>query len=173
MAWFFANTKISIHWVFIYCLNYFLLSHTMNRKYILPHTEWEQISAIFYTLKIIIRSVQQINKCIPLTVTYKKRTDHLLFKISSLLKILLRSHISIKDLELHYAAQVQIDKYFFFKKWGHNKQYQVFIKNLPNIGNNTLYLISDQQTLMDPWGRVFGFVVVLFCFLFFLNSGIV
>lgn len=38
------------------------------------------------------------------------------------------------------------------------------IKKLPNIGNNIHYLISGQQTLMDPQG---SFLFVLFCFCFF------
>lgn len=42
------------------------------------------------------------------------------------------------------------------------------IKKLPNIGNNIHYLISGQQTLMDPQG---SFLFVMFVFVF-LNPGI-
>lgn len=40
-------------------------------------------------------------------------------------------------------------------------------KKLPNIGNNIHYLISGQQTLMDPQG---SFLFVLFVFVFFFKS---
>lgn len=56
-----------------------------------------------------------------------------------------------------------------FKKGGHNREYHMAIKQLPNIGNNMHYLISGQQTSMDPQGSFF------FCFIFvfvFLNPGI-
>lgn len=58
----------------------------MNRKYFTPHIE-KQVSAIFQTLKTIMKSVQQINKSIPLTA-YKNKTKqkHLLPKVTSLLK---------------------------------------------------------------------------------------
>lgn len=61
------------------------------------------------------RSVQQINKCIPLTA-YKNKQIIYYSKSAIYLKFYYGHTFQSKDLELHYAAQVQIDKYFFFLK---------------------------------------------------------
>lgn len=53
--------------MFIYCLNYSIFSYTMNKKYFTPYTVTAN-KCNFKTLKSVIKSVQQINKFIPLTV---------------------------------------------------------------------------------------------------------
>lgn len=54
--------------MFIYCLNYSIFSYTTNKNILHPILSNIKTSAIFKTLKSIIKSVQQINKFIPLTV---------------------------------------------------------------------------------------------------------
>lgn len=54
--------------MFIYCLNYSIFSYTTNKKYFTPYSVTANKCNFFKTLKSIIKSVQQINKFIPLTV---------------------------------------------------------------------------------------------------------